>query len=72
MKRLDPNRFGWAAPPRRSTMGQDYRGVADFGAIVIMGRRQERFAKVPGTVWVDPSPPPDRDYFTCQRSAQQP
>ncbi len=53
-------------------LGQDYRVVADFGAVVIMGPRDERFAKVPGKVWADPSPPPDRDYFTCKRSAGQP
>ncbi len=53
-------------------LGQDYRVVADFGAVVIMGPRDERFAKVPAKVWADPSPPPDRPYFTCQRSTQQP
>ena len=53
-------------------LGQDYRVVADFGAVVIMGPRDELFAKVPGKVWADPSPPPDRDYFTCKRSAGQP
>jgi hypothetical protein len=53
-------------------LGQDYRVVADFGAVVIMGPRDERFAKVPARVWADPAPPPDRPYFTCQRSTQQP
>lgn len=53
-------------------LDQDYRVVADFGAVRIMGLRNLPFAMVPGAVWVDPSPPPDRDYLACQRSAQQP
>ncbi len=53
-------------------LGQDYRVVADYGAIVIMALPNEPFAIVAPGDWADPSPPPDRDPFTCQRSARKP
>ena len=51
---------------------QDYRVVADFGAVIIMGRQDESFGIVPATVWADPSPPTDDPNLVCQRSSQQP
>lgn len=53
-------------------LSQDYRVVADFGAVIIMGRRDESFAYAPRVVWADPSPPSDGPNFVCQRSAGQP
>ena len=49
---------------------QDYRVVADYGAIVIMGSPDVPSAIVAAEHWADPSPPPDHDYLVCQRSAQ--
>ena len=53
-------------------LGQDYRVVADYGAVVIMALPDEPFAIVAPGDWADPAPPPDRDPFTCQRSARKP
>lgn len=53
-------------------VGQDYRVVADYGAVVIMALPDEPFAIVAPGDWADPSPPPDRDPFVCQRSAPKP
>jgi hypothetical protein len=51
---------------------QDYRVMADYGAIVIMGPRGGPFDIVAPTAWADPAPPPDHDPFVCERSARQP
>jgi hypothetical protein len=53
-------------------LDQDYRVVADYGAIVIMGSPDVPSAIVAAEHWADPSPPPDHDHLVCQRSARQP
>lgn len=53
-------------------LGQDYRVVADYGAVVIMALPDEPFVIVAPGDRADPSAPPDHDTFTCQRSAQEP
>ena len=55
-----------------AALHQDYRVVADFGAVIIMGRRHESFAIAPATAWADPFIPPDGPNFVCPRSVRQP
>jgi hypothetical protein len=51
---------------------QDYRVVADMGALVIMLRRNVPSTIVAPAIWVDPSPPIGGAVLDCDRSGSQP
>jgi hypothetical protein len=53
-------------------IGHDYRVEADFGAVVIMGRRDQPPDIVATNAWADPTPLSGIPYLVCQRGSTQP